>query len=84
MSEPEKDKQQKRPKTKELTEQDLIVNLAESVLYMLKKEMQKEQEPFEAYSCHLKVRFHRKSKLFKERVVQGYEVLLETLSMHHS
>ena len=69
----------KRSKTKELTEQEMIEQLAESVLYVLKKDMQKDHEPFEAYACHLKVRFHRKSKLFKQRVVQGYEALLEAL-----
>lgn len=80
MNEPENEKNpRKRAKTKELTEQEMLEQLAESVLYVMKKDMQNEHEPFEAYSCHLKVRFHRKSKLFKQRVVQGYEALLETL-----
>lgn len=65
----------KRSKTK-LTEQDLFDHLADCVLSVLKQNTEIESEPFEAYSHQLKVRFHGKSKDFREKFVKGYDVLM--------
>lgn len=78
---PEKENQPKRVKTVELTEQEMIDHLAECVLYVLKKDVQKAHDPFDIYACQLKVRFHRKGKVFRERMVKGHEVLLEALQL---
>jgi hypothetical protein len=79
VNQPEKENQPKRIKAKELTEQAMFEQLAECVLYVSKKDVQKEQDPFEVYACQLKARLYRKSKLFNKRFAQGYGILLEAL-----
>ena len=79
MKEPNQGKPPKRPKAKELTENALVDRLAECVHSTMKKEIEKDVEPFEAYGSQLRVRFYGRGKHFREKFVQGYEVLLEAL-----
>lgn len=70
----------KRSKSEPVTDEAILGQLADCVLYNLKKEMQNESEPFHLYESRLKVRFHRNANVFRERLAQGYEALLEALS----
>ena len=81
MDQPEKENRPRKAKVKEWTEQDFVNHLAECVLYAMKQDVQNAHDPFEIYAAQLKVRFHRKGKIFRERVVKGHDVLLETLPL---
>lgn len=82
MNQPKKQNQPKRSKTKEVADLSILENLAECVTFTLKKNLEKQEDPFEAYAFRLKFRMHRKTKLFKERFAQGYAKLLEQLTQH--
>ena len=79
MNQPQKGDRSKRSKTNELSDQVMMGELAERILNVLKTDFQKESEPFESYAHDLRLRLHFDTKAFRERLVQGYEVLLEAL-----
>lgn len=60
------------------SDQVMIGELADCILDVLKADVQQDIEPFENYAHALRLRLQVKTK-FRERCIQGYEALLETL-----
>ena len=81
MDKPQKGDQPKRSNEKPFTEQEILGQLTDCILYTIKKGMEQESESFELYGSRLRVRFHKNGKVFRQRVVQGYEALLEALRL---
>lgn len=79
MSEPKKRNRSKSAKTKPATDQKMLGDLAESILAMSNKDLLKEVDPFEIYTCHLKMRLYPDPKVFRKRFIAGYEALLSSV-----
>lgn len=60
-------------------DQNMIGDLADCILEVLKTEAQAEVEPFENYAKALRLRLQADTPSLRERCAQGYESLLENL-----
>lgn len=76
---PQKKKLSKRLGKSQMEKNQMIKNLAESVLEVLKEECLKMDDPFECYAHQLRMRICKEAKVFSGRSIQGYEILLEQL-----
>jgi len=58
----------------------LLAELAQALSELVKEEQSTNWEPFETHTHQLKSQLQADSKLFRRRLMHGYEVLLETLA----
>lgn len=79
MPESQEGEQSKRVKTSQMSDPEMIGELAESIMESLKNSSQEDRDPFEHYAHELRLRLHVDVKLFRDRCIRGYETLLETL-----
>jgi hypothetical protein len=79
MHQPPRDDQSKQSKTDHMSDQVLIGELAECILKGLREDIQKEGEPFDSYALELRLRLYPNLKVFQDRLIQGYNTLMEIL-----
>jgi hypothetical protein len=79
MPESQKGDQSKRARTSQVSDPEMMGELAEAIVESLKNSSQEDCDPFEHYAHELRLRLHVDVKLFRDRFIQGYEALLETL-----
>jgi hypothetical protein len=83
MDQSQKGMPSKRAKRNPKIEQEIMGDLAKCILEVLKTSLQQDQEPFEHYAHRLTKRLQKGQKVFSNRFIQGYEVLLEQLESIH-
>lgn len=79
MKKPSEKNPSKPFKRHELSDHEMIGQLAECIHASLRKELTGELDPFESYTYRLKIRLQQNNDEFKKRLIQGYDILLETL-----
>lgn len=77
--EPQKRKLSKMFDKIQSAKNEMIKNLAESILEALQEECLYLEDPFENYEQQLRMRVCRETKVFSSRFIKGYESLLEEL-----
>jgi hypothetical protein len=79
MSQPQRGNESKYPKTNVESDQAIIGELVVCIQEVLTQDLQQEREPFERYAQEVRLRLQGDIDVFRDRLILGHEVLLETL-----
>ena len=72
-------KPSKRSNVNQKSDKEMMGDLAQSILEVLKTDLPLDQEAFERYALQLRLRLHAEEKSFCNRFIEGYEALLDQL-----
>lgn len=79
MHPPSHDNHQPKPSKINVYDQVVIEELVECIVDVFNKDVQQYDDPFDNYIHQLRMRFQSNPHLFRRRMLQGYEALMDTL-----